>query len=203
MKKGERFFLQQDMQKGSAWNMEEQRQTSEEIADILDVITRRQDEQVIEIEEKTIQLVIFLLDGKLYAFYGRCVKEIVPASAITYVPGMPDYLLGVMNVRGEIESVLDMRTVLGLPFQPLSKHSRICLAEAAQIRSGVLVDSVENVIELAEESLAFAESVGYSGMTEYVIGGTCYHDQDVMLLDLDKMFAHLLGSKLGLDASSY
>ncbi len=183
--------------------MEEQRQTNEEITEILDVITRRQDEHVIEIEEKTVQLVIFLLDGKLYAFYGRWVKEIVPVSAITYVPGMPDYLLGVLNVRGEIESVLDLRTVLGLPFQSLGKQSRICLAEAAHVRSGVLVDSVENVIELPEESLAFAESVGNSGIAEYIIGGTCYHDQEVMLLDLEKMFAHLLGSTSGLDASSY
>lgn len=175
-----------------------------EIGEILEMISQRhQDERVIEIEEKTVQVVIWGLAGKLYAAYGRWVKEIIPVTAITYVPGMPDYLLGVINVRGEIESVFDLRTVLGLSFEPPGKQSRICLIEAAHIRSGVLVDWVENVLDVPEDSLALMETVGNSRIAAYVIGGTRYHEQDVVVLDLEKMFAHLLGSDLGADASSY
>ncbi|GAK51490.1 chemotaxis signal transduction protein [Candidatus Moduliflexus flocculans] len=183
--------------------MDEQHQHSEEIAEILEIITKRRDEPVIEIEEKTLQVVIFRLDEKLYACYGKWVKEIFPVSAITYVPGMPEYLLGVMNVRGDIESVIDMRAVLGMPYRTPGKQSRICLAEAAHVRSGILVDTVENVMELPEESFVLMESVGNAPNAEYVIGGTRYHEQDVVLLDLEKMFTHLLGSELGTDAPSY
>jgi len=180
--------------------MEELHQSREEMAEILETITLRRDEPVIEIEEKSVQVVIFSLEEKWYACYGRWVKEIVPVSAITYVPGMPEYLLGVMNVRGDIESVVDMRTVFGMPFQTPDKQSRICLAEAANVRSGILVDSVENVIELPEESFVLIEAVGNSRLAAYVIGGTRYREQDVMLLDLEKIFTHLLGSGLVADA---
>jgi purine-binding chemotaxis protein CheW len=87
----------------------------ERIGEILEKVQQRDEERVIEIQEHTVQLVVFLLGERYYAFHGDHIKEIVPVTDITYVPGMPDYLLGVINVRGEIESVLDLRSVLSLP----------------------------------------------------------------------------------------
>jgi purine-binding chemotaxis protein CheW len=105
---------------------------------------------------------------------------------------MPDYLLGVINVRGEIESVLDLRTVLSLPANVVTKRSRIAIGQVDEVRSGVLVDSVEDVLEVPEDSIHKPESVIDAVQVEYIAGEGMYNDHDLLLLDLRTIFAHLL-----------
>ena len=163
------------------------------IREILEKVKQQEDEErVIEIHEQTVQLVVFLLGEKYYAFHGDHIKEIVPVTDITYVPGMPDYLLGVINVRGEIESVLDLRTVLSLPADAVTKRSRIAIGQVGEIRSGVLVDSVEDVLEMPEDSIHKPESVIDAVQAEYIAGEGMYNDHDLLLLDLGTIFAHVL-----------
>lgn len=164
-----------------------------EIHDILELVTQRErDERVIEIEEKTVQVVVILLDGSVYAFYGRWIKEIVLVDEISYVPGMPEYILGVINVRGEIESVLDLRSVLGLSRSALKAQSRVILGEAQGFRSGLLVDAVEDVLEIPEERISHSSPILDKGIAEYIIGESRYKEQDMILLDLEKIFDALL-----------
>lgn len=174
--------------------MRQQNDMSQEIADILNVVTQREEqERVIQIEEKTTQLVVFLLDGAYLAFQGEYIKEIVPVQDICYVPGMPEYLPGVINVRGDIESVLDLRIILGFQPCPLTKHSRVTLGEANGIRSGILVDSVEDVLEIPENQIIQALSGLRAEYDEYVLGEATYHQHELLLLDVAKLFANLLG----------
>ena len=173
--------------------VEEERRTRQDMAEILEIAAQRRDnESVIEIEEKTAQMLIVLLDGGYYGFYGRWIREIMPVATITYVPGMPDYLLGVINVRGEIESVIDLRTMLGLPFRPPEKQSRIAIAQARHIRSGILVDSVEDVLDIPEDRISRANEMPNFPRHEYVLGETQYRDQPVILLDIEKILTLLL-----------
>lgn len=173
--------------------MSENDQVSEGIAEILDTVKQRENEErVIEIEEKTIQFVVILLDEKYYAFYGEFIKEIVTAGDISYVPGMPDYILGVISVRGEIESVLDLRRVLGLPVGSIMKQSRIMIGEVNEIRSGVLVDSVEDVLEMPEEQISRPVSALDSERVGYIVGETSYKGHELIILDLRKIFEKLL-----------
>ena len=168
--------------------MREKSLQRKEISEIIEAITQQEhDERIIEIEEKTVQVVVILLAGSMYAFYGKWIKEIVVVDEISYVPGMPDYLLGVINVRGEIESVLDLRSVLGLPQPTLKSQSRILIGEARGLRSGLLVDAVEDVLEMPEELISRSKPVLEDQVAEYIIGESCYKEQDMILLDLDKI----------------
>ena len=77
--------------------------------------TQADQNNVIRVEEEKIKLVIFSLRGDYYAFYGKQVKEILRFREITYVPGCPDYIMGIINVRGDIESVLNLHLMMGIP----------------------------------------------------------------------------------------
>lgn len=173
--------------------MAEQRQAQEDLTEILDVIKqRKQQEHMIEIEEQLIQLVIFQLADRYYALYGNTIKEIVTVREISYVPGMPDYILGVINVRGDIESVLDLRKFLGLAQSPWTKQSRILLGEIPHIRSGLLVDSVEDVLEIPEDQISISDSMLAAEQTAYILGETFYKGKELILLNIKKIFKKLL-----------
>lgn len=173
--------------------MQEPSPLSSDIADIVDVV-RRQEEQnrIIHIEEQHVQLVVCLLDEKYYAFYGAVIKEIVPVPEITYVPGMPAILVGIIHVRGEIESVLDLRKALTLPVGPITDRSRIVIGQVEEIRSGLLVDSVEDVLEVPENTIHEPVSRLDSARATFVIGETLYKEQMLILLDLGMIFEELL-----------
>jgi len=167
----------------------------ERVGEILDTVKQREDqERVIAIEEQKVQCVVFLLGNKYYAFYGESIKEILTVSDITYVPGMPEYILGVINVRGEIESVLDLRNVLSLPTPPMTKRSRIMIGQAHDVRSGLFVDSVEDVLEIPEDHIHAPGSAINSDRTDYLVGESIYKEHALRILDLKKIFEKLLNA---------
>lgn len=173
--------------------MAEQQRLHDDLSEILKTIKQQnQQERIIEIEEKLVQLVIFQLAEHYYAFYGNTIKEIATVREISYVPGMPDYILGVINVRGDIESVLDLRMLLGLPQSPRTKRSRILLGEAAGIRSGLLADSVEDVLEIPEDQITATGAMLNEGRTAYIQGEAVYKGKELLLLQIEKIFEKLL-----------
>jgi purine-binding chemotaxis protein CheW len=145
-----------------------------------------------EIEERKVQIVIFRIDAPYYAFYGERVKEIVTVGEMTYIPGVPEYLRGVINLRGEIESVLDLCKAFSLPTQPVTKRSRILIGEVQNLRSGVLVDAVEDVLEIPEKQIQKPGTVAASALTPYVVGASTYQEHDLFILDLGSIFEQLL-----------
>ena len=177
--------------------MPENSRLDERIVEILDTVKQRENqEQVIEIEEQKAQLVVFLIGGRYYAFYGEFIKEIVTVSEVAYVPGMPEYILGVVNVRGDIESVLDLRQVLSSSNNPVTKRSRIMIGQINEIRSGLLVDSVEDVLEIPEDQISKPGSGVDSERTEYVVGESTYKENELIILDIGKIFERLLNYSL-------
>ncbi len=139
--------------------------------------------------EKT-DLIIFGLHDDYYALYGSEVTEILPYEPITFVPGCPDAIIGIINVRGDIESVLDLHRVLGLdPGEPTRK-SRIIIAVGNGIRSGILVDRVEDVISVPVADIKRPISTLDRTIRRYAVGGeTLYGNQYVTILDAGKLFA--------------
>ncbi|GAK60051.1 CheW-like protein [Candidatus Vecturithrix granuli] len=174
--------------------MAEQCQMHENLSEILQTVKQQdQQEQIIEIEEKFIQLVIILLAEHYYAFYGSAIKEIVTVPEIAYVPGMPDYILGVIYIRGDIESVLDLRRILKLPQNVMTKRSRIIIGEAAELRSGLLVDSVEDVLEIPEDQISASSAILDEDRAGYIRGESSYKGKELIILDIEKIFEKLFG----------
>lgn len=168
-------------------------QVDDRISVILETVKQREaQERDMLIETPTVQLVVFLLGATYYAFYGDQIKEIVPVTHITRVPGMPAFFPGVINVRGEIESVLDLHQVFLLPPAQITKRSRIAIGQVGELRSGMLVDSVEDVLGVPADSIAKPISITNETQADYILGESAYNEQLLILLDVGKMFEKLL-----------
>lgn len=166
--------------------MSEDEQKSERILRVIKKM--RLEEAVIDVNVKMEKLVLFSLAGDLFAFAGAHVKEILVYQEISFVPGSPGFLLGVMNVRGDIESVASLASILGIPPERKSSRNRILIAEANEVRSGILVEKVEDVIDVPSDSIKPPLSTMNGPITKYLAGETEYGGRNVIVLDLQKVF---------------
>jgi purine-binding chemotaxis protein CheW len=103
-------------------------------------------------EMSLLHLMAFKLGNEFYAIDLTYLKKIVRSKQITPVPGVPDHILGVINVRGEIISVVDLRALLGISAES-PQQSAIMITSMQGIEAGFLVDSVEDIIELPPKSI--------------------------------------------------
>jgi len=159
---------------------------------ILAEVTRRQkQDKIVDVDEKNIKLVIFSLVGDYYAFPGEDIKEILPWEQSTYVPGSPDVILGIINVRGEIESVFNIHKFLGFSDAEPTRSSRIVIANTKSIRSGVLVDSVEDVADVPENAIKPPVATLHPSIQDFVMGETIHNNRNVTLLNVEKILANL------------
>jgi purine-binding chemotaxis protein CheW len=148
--------------------------------------------KVAETEEERQKIVIFtLLDG-YYSFFGDEVKEILPFSPITYVPGTPEYISGIINVRGDIEAVLDIHKFMGFSNVNINTNNRIIIAEKNNTRSGILVDSVKDVVDVPVSEILPTLSTLDEKIRGFVVGETTYKGKIVILLDIGKIFEKMV-----------
>lgn len=95
-----------------------------------------------------IQLLLFALGGESYAFPLERVREVVKPGPITPVPSIPEHILGVMNLRGEILPVLDPKRLLGVGVGTPTPQGRIIVVKAPGMTVGFLADGVEDAIQV-------------------------------------------------------
>jgi len=153
---------------------------------------RREEAGSVDVDEERVKLVIFTLAGRYYAFPGAEIREILPFMKIACVPGASDAILGIINVRGDIESVLSGRRVLGLPDCEPASGNRIMIAESGGARSGILVDSVEDVSDFPSGSIHPSISTLDSSIKDYVTGETVYNGKTTMVLSVAKVFEGMI-----------
>lgn len=160
---------------------------------ILDIVRQRKAaEKVIEVEEATQQIVFVNLSGGVYGFEGRFVKEILAVPEITFVPSLPPYVLGVINLRGDVESVFDVRQVLQLPESAITRASRIVLARVDDVSSGILVDSVEEVSNVPRSAIAPPLHTMEKIKADYLVGETTFRDKNAVILSIERVFRRVL-----------
>lgn len=155
---------------------------------ILEEIKRRRQGKVVDVEEEKVKLVVFSLFDDCFAFYGSEIKEILPLQNIYYVPGAPDFIIGVINNRGDVESVININKFLGFPDPETGPQSRIAIAEGSGIRSGILVDYILDVIDVPKISIRPPIPTIEEDKREFVTGGTTYGNKNVTLLSVGKIF---------------
>lgn len=144
---------------------------------------------VVNVDEPQIKLVIFTLAGEWYAFHGDKVREVLPDSPVFTLPGCPVSLEGVINVRGEIDTVVNLRAVLGHPPAASHHESRILLCRGQDMRSGVRVDSVEEVMDVAESRVQAPPHTIAEGRKLITLGIVDFAGHLVTLLDLERIFS--------------
>lgn len=136
----------------------------------------------------------FTLAGESYAADVRKVREIIRMTSITPVPRMPAFVRGVINLRGRIIPVIDLRVRFDLPNPSLDDHTCIIVvqiqAEGAPRReTGLIVDSVDEVLNLETQEIEATPDFGTNVDTRYLLGVARTKGQVRLLLDLDRILA--------------
>ena len=152
---------------------------------------RARKEDVVDVDEERVKLVVFYLGGDLFAFHGSDVREILAPMRIFPVPGSPEHILGVINVRGDIESVVSINRFFGLPPAEPTPKSRIPIAEKGGIRSGILVDGVFDVVDFPVASISPPLATLDRSWRDLVAGETALGGAGVTLLDLGEILRRL------------
>jgi purine-binding chemotaxis protein CheW len=114
------------------------------------------------------QVVVFELSGETYALDILHVHEIIRLQPVTPVPGAPDYVQGLINLRGRVVPVVDLRKRFGLRAADAGDKSRIIVVQVSDDIVGVVVDAVSEVITVAPESIEPAAQVVSSLDAEYI-----------------------------------
>lgn len=101
----------------------------------------------------TLEVVEFLLGGERYGIESRCVREVCPVREITPLPGTPEFVLGIVNVRGQVLTVIDLRRVLQLGARGLSDLNQVVIVRVDGREVGILADAIAGVRRLRETEL--------------------------------------------------
>ncbi|PSJ46242.1 chemotaxis protein CheW [Zobellella endophytica] len=140
-------------------------------------------------EGEVLQWVTFRLDNETYGINVMQVQEVLRYSDIAPVPGAPDYVLGIINLRGNVVTVLDTRLRFGLEPAEVTDNTRIVIIEAEKQVIGILVDSVAEVVYLKSSEIESAPNVGTSESAKF-IQGVCNRERELLILvDLDKLLS--------------
>lgn len=115
------------------------------------------------------------------------VREIRGWTPVTRIPQAPSYVLGVLNLRGAIVPVIDMRLRFGLPREEYTANTVTVIVTVAGRNFGVVVDGVSDVLDVTAANLRPVPDMGTTVDTEYLKGLTAVDERMVLLLDVDKL----------------
>ncbi|MEI6895881.1 MAG: chemotaxis protein CheW [Psychromonas sp.] len=140
-------------------------------------------------DDEIFQRVTFQLENETYGINVMQVQEILRYSEIAAVPGAPDYVLGIINLRGNVVTVIDTRSRFGLMPADITDNSRIVIIEAEKQVIGILVDSVAEVVYLKKSEMEVAPHVGTEESSQFIQGVTNRDDGLLILVDLNKLLS--------------
>jgi purine-binding chemotaxis protein CheW len=138
---------------------------------------------------RELHIVGFQVGRETYGVPITSLHEIVRVPEITAVPDAPDYLEGVINLRGKIVSVMDLRKRFGDKQVPLNRHNRILVVEHAGRLAGLIVDSASEVLKIPADAVEAPPAVFQEGGLNCVTGLGKVGGRLVVLLDMSKLLA--------------
>lgn len=153
--------------------------------------------EIVNVDEETTKLVIFVIGKDWFAFHGEQIKEIISHSEVYELPGAPAALEGVINLRGDIESVFSLRQVLSYPPALPDSPSRILLAQGDNMRSGIRVDRVEEVIDVVVSAIHEPPHTIPERLRPLVLGNLEFTGEVVSILDLNRLLADYCAGGVG------
>ena len=158
------------------------------------------------VEEK--QYLTFMLGGEMFSIDILCIKEIIWYSSLTEVPMMPACICGVINLRGAVVPVMDLSSRFGKPSTPVGKSTCIVIIEVAtQVEGerqnmGVVVDSVQAVLEIPASEIEPAPSFGAKIRPDFIEGIGKVNGKFVILLNVDRVLSSEEIGQMGQAAAS-
>ena len=137
------------------------------------------------------QFLTVRLDQSVFAFDIKRVKEIIDPSPITQVPRMPEYMLGAINLRGDVVPVMDLCLRFGLNQKETSVETGIVIVETRQseknFRLGLMVDAVDQVLSFDKKVILPAPSMGLNIPEKFIQSMGQMGDEFIIILDIDRL----------------
>jgi purine-binding chemotaxis protein CheW len=134
-----------------------------------------------------LQFATFYVGHMLLGIDIRVVQEINRQSEITQVPHAPDYVRGVINLRGDVATVVDLRRILGLPASEASRQSRNLIVHHRGEAIGLLVDRISDILTLRDDEIS-PPPTNVDGVDGRLMSGVCALEAEiVVLLDIDEV----------------
>lgn len=154
------------------------------VSDALDVLDEK--------EEGAEQYLTFLLDDEEYGVEILRVQEIKGWDRVTHIPNSPHYLCGVLNLRGTIVPVVDLRLRFGMPARAYTPTTVVVVLKVdgvTQRTVGIVVDGVSDAHNVLPEDIKPAPDFGSSIKTEYITGLVSIDDNMMMILNIDSLLS--------------
>lgn len=143
-----------------------------------------------QIRSKDMQVVIFSLGGEEYSVDISIVREIIRVVDLTRIPKLPEFIEGVINLRGQITTVIDLRKRFEM--EPVvNDNNRIIIVDLKGEPIGIIVDSVSEVMTVPPGQIDDMPSIKHARTQEYLKGICKVDDRILILLDLDKILTEL------------
>jgi len=143
-----------------------------------------------EVNDPILQWVTYQLEDETYGINVMQVQEVLRISEIAPVPGAPKYVLGIINLRGNVVTVIDTRLRFGLkPKDKNDDSSRIIIVEVNGNVIGMLVDSVAEVVYLHQSEIDSSPNVNNDESSRFIQGVCSREDQLLILVDVNKFLS--------------
>ena len=144
-------------------------------------------------QEENHQYLTFKLDDEVFALGIDKVREVLDYTSVTKVPQTPDFMRGVINLRGSVVPVVDMRLKFGMAKTEKTVNTCIIIVEinleGETTVLGALADSVQEVLDLEPQQIEPAPKIGTKLRTDFIRGMGKRGDQFIIILDIDKVFS--------------
>jgi purine-binding chemotaxis protein CheW len=135
------------------------------------------------------QCVTFRLEEEIYGINVMLVQEVLRVTEIAPVPGAPAYVIGIINLRGNVVTVIDTRMRFGLNAKEMDDSTRIVIIETDSQTVGIVVDSVAEVVDIYTKDIETAPNVGNDETARYIEGVVSRDDDLLILVDLNKLLS--------------
>ncbi|MFK5914935.1 MAG: chemotaxis protein CheW [Woeseiaceae bacterium] len=146
-------------------------------------------EVIDENDDTIIQWVTFHLENEKYGIKVMQVQEVLRMTDIAPVPGAPHYVLGIINLRGNVVTVIDTRRRFGLDDVEHDDETRIVIIESNNNVVGILVDSVAEVVDLKVSEIETAPNLGNDESSKYIQGVSSRGNELLILVDVNKLLS--------------
>ncbi len=131
----------------------------------------------------------FFLGSEEYGLEILKVQEIIGMMPVTPVPRTPEYIKGVINLRGKIIPVVDLRMKLGMDSTEITDETCTIVVQVDKLQIGIIVDKVSEVLDIAGEDIDEAPSFGDNAISDYILGIGKSEGKVKLLLDIDKVLS--------------
>jgi purine-binding chemotaxis protein CheW len=150
---------------------------------------RRSANDNVDTNDEVLQWVTFKLDSETYGINVMQVQEVLRYTEIAPVPGAPLYVLGIINLRGNVVTVIDTRSRFGLEPSEVTDNTRVVIIESEKQVIGILVDSVAEVVYLRASEIDIAPNVGNDESAKFIQGVSNRDGELLILVDLNKLLS--------------